>query len=130
LSGPILDRFDLSVATSKPEVDEVLCSAPAESSEAVSVRVATVRDMARSRGVRTNADLPFSALEVVKPLTTGAAQLLERRLRSADISARGLHRIRRVALTVSDLEDASAVDENHIAEALHLRSARETLLPQ
>jgi predicted ATPase with chaperone activity len=58
-----------------------------------------------------------------------AAALLERRLRSGVLSARGFHRVRRVARTIGDLDRVGAVvGELQVAEALSLRDARRTLL--
>jgi magnesium chelatase family protein len=78
--------------------------------------------------VRVNADLRASALDELAPLSVGAARLLERRLRSGRLSARGLHRVRRLARTVADLDDgAETIDEHHLHEALALRGGRELL---
>ncbi len=58
-----------------------------------------------------------------------AAALLERRLRSGALSARGFHRVRRVARTIADLDRVGAVvGELQVAEALSLRDVRQTLL--
>jgi magnesium chelatase family protein len=77
--------------------------------------------------MRSNAELSFGQFDRLAPLTPQAALLLERRLRGGSLSARGLHRVRRVARTIADLAGASAIDECHMAEALHLRSAHSVL---
>jgi len=129
LSGPLLDRFDLHVAVGRPSVCEILDSAPAESSAAVAARVAKVRALARRRGVIANAALSSADLEVHAPLTKGARALLERQLCAGALSARGLYRIRRVALTLADLDPSKmTVDEGHVAMALELRAGRAALL--
>jgi magnesium chelatase family protein len=122
LSGPLLDRFDLRVIVRRPEVTALLGGAPGESTAAVAERVAEARARARRRGVRCNAALPASRLDEVAPLVPGAASLLEQRLRSGALSARGLHRVRRVALTLADLAGASRVGEEHVCLALGLRA--------
>ncbi len=62
------------------------------------------------------------------PLTDAATALLERRLRDGTLSARGLHRVRRVACTVADLDAVpGVVGERQVAEALALRSGRGAL---
>ncbi len=129
LSGPLLDRFDLAVPTARPSPEELFCREPGESTARVAARVAAARKMAAIRGVRSNAELPSSVLDDVAPLAPEAAELLERKLREGAISARGLHRIRRVARTVADLEESPTVSRCHVAEAMHLRSARSVLLP-
>jgi len=129
LSGPLLDRFDLAVALDRPAVDDVLDGPPGEPSAVVARRVALARAQAVRRGVRTNAELPATCFDRDAPLTTGAAALLEQRLRSGVLSVRGLHRVRRVARTIADLDGGGArIDERHVAEALHLRAGRSVLL--
>jgi magnesium chelatase family protein len=129
LSGPLLDRFDLHVPVGRPSVSEILDSAPAEPSAAVAERVARARSLALRRGVATNAALPSASLEVYAPLTKGARGLLERQLHTGTLSARGLDRVRRVALTLADLDPSKmTVDEGHVAMALELRAGRTALL--
>jgi len=95
----------------------------------VAARVAEARERARARGVRANAELEVSSLDRFAPLDPRASALLERQLRSGGLSARGLHRVRRLARTVADLEGAgSTVEADHVAEALTLRGSRALLL--
>ena len=110
VSGPLLDRFDLRVRVRRPDVG--ICSVPAnarrpdrdgEPSSVVAGRVARTRELARARGACANAELPAGLLDRFAPLSLGARRLLERRLREGRLSARGLHRVRRIALTVADL---------------------------
>jgi magnesium chelatase family protein len=128
ISGPLLDRFDLRVTVERPEVSQLLPRAPEsalseESTATVAARVAHVRHLAARRGVRCNAELPASTLDDVAPLTDGARALLEVRLREGRLSARGLHRVRRVARTLADLgERAGPIGEQDLCAALILRS--------
>ena len=129
LSGPLLDRFDLHVAIGRPGVRELLDSTPAESSASVAQRVAKVRELAHCRGVTANAALPSASLDLHAPLTNAARDLFERQLCSGALSARGLDRVRRVALTLADLDTSKrVVDESHVAMALELRAGRAALL--
>lgn len=128
LSGPLLDRFDLRVIVRRPDVTELLRGPLGEGTAAVALRVAEVRAMAAERGVRANADLPAEDLDRVAPLTAAAWQVLEYRLRAGSLSARGLHRVRRVARTLADLDGApSVIGEEHVCAALELRSEPEAL---
>ena len=130
LSAPLLDRFDLAITLERPDVDDLLGGPPGEASAAVAARVAAIRDVARGRGVRNNAEIPLDAFEDLAPLAPDAAALLERRLRDGTLSARGLHRVRRVARTIADLDgDAGPLEDRHVAEALNLRAARTLLVP-
>jgi magnesium chelatase family protein len=123
LSGPLLDRFDLRVVVSRPDPASVMGGPPGEATAAVAARVAAARALAAERGVRCNAELPAARLDALAPLTAGAAGVLEQRLRAGLLSARGVHRIRRVARTIADLADAAGpVDEEHVCLALSLRA--------
>lgn len=129
LSGPLLDRFDIAVSLARPEVRDLLGGTAGESSAVVAARVRAARSFAAARGVRANAALPVDRLARQCPLSDGASALLERRLSSGALSARGLHRVWRVARTIADLEGGPPVlDEGHVAAALQLRSARDGLL--
>jgi len=123
LSGPLLDRFDLRVVVGRPDAAALLGGPPGETTADVAQRVAAVRELARERGVRTNAEIPAEQLDAVAPLSPAAAALLEYRLRTGSLSARGLHRVRRVARTVADLAGAPPlIGEEHVSLALGLRA--------
>jgi len=124
LSGPLLDRFDLRVVVSRPDVDELLEPVAAESSTQVATRVARVRAIAGQRGVRSNADLSGPLLDRLARFSGDARALVEHRLRSGRLTARGLQRVKRVARTLADLagEDGGVLDERHVAVALELRN--------
>ncbi len=129
LSGPLLDRFDMAVRVDPPAPDDLLGLQAAEDSARVARRVAVGRRRARARGSALHAQMPSSALDEMAPLSPGAARIIERRLRSGALSARGLHRVRRLACTIADLERGSRViEESHLHEALLLRCQRELLL--
>jgi magnesium chelatase family protein len=122
LSGPLLDRFDLRVEVQRPEVDDLFGPALGEPSTEVAGRVLAARALARERGVPHNAAIPAKRLDLVAPLTDDATRLLVDALRSGRLSARGLHRIRRVARTIADLNGApERIEASHVAGALGLR---------
>ena len=125
-SGPLLDRFDLRVAVSRPHVDELLADTPAESSKVIAMRVLRVRQLAMLRSGCLNSALSADLLDEFAPLTTDAAALLRYHLERGWLSGRGYHRIRRVARTIADLLNTSEhstdqIDESHVATALALR---------
>jgi len=141
ISGPLLDRFDLRIRVRRPDVDALLGASggpmgpsstvgtshndgsAAEPSAAVAARVEAARRVAQEvRGVRCNAEVPAWQLDTMAPLSAGARRLLERRLRDGRLSARGLDRARRVALTVADLAGHDGpLREEHVLMALALR---------
>jgi magnesium chelatase family protein len=123
LSGPLLDRFDLRVVVTRPDAASVLGGPPGESSAVVAARVAAARQLAADRGVPCNARLPATRLDELAPLVPAASRLLEHRLRAGTLSARGLHRVRRVARTLADLAgSAGPLGEEHVCLALSLRA--------
>lgn len=122
LSGPLLDRFDLRVVVGRPEVGSLMSATPGEPTFLVASRVIEARTRARSRGVRCNSELRAGMLDELAPLTRSASALLEARLRAGVLSGRGLHRIRRVALTLADLAgEEPPITEDQVALALGLR---------
>jgi magnesium chelatase family protein len=123
LSGPLLDRFDLRVEVTRPSVPDLLGDSRSESTAAVRERVLGARAVAEHRGVSTNAAIPVDRLDELAPLAPEAGDVLAQALKSGRLSARGLHRVRRVARTVADLQGAPReVTPAHIATALSLRS--------
>ncbi len=128
ISGPLLDRFDLRVMVDRPDVAELLAVGtpvrPAvESTEVVARRVAAARSLAAGRGVSCNAALPSGRLDAVAPLEPSARRMLEVRLRQGRLSARGLHRVRRVARTLADLAGGHGLlTSNDVHSALALRA--------
>jgi magnesium chelatase family protein len=129
ISGPLLDRFDLRIRVHRPDVEDLLRNGPRRSSSdsagtssEVAARVSNARRRAQGRGVTVNAELPAGQLDEVAALTLGARRLLERKLREGRLSARGLDRVRRVALTVSDLAGHDGpLSEEDVLLALALR---------
>ena len=122
LSGPLLDRFDLRVVVGRPDTEQLLDARPAVSSAVVRARVETCRALARSRGHGPNSTLPVAALDEVAPLTSEARAMVRRELDLGRLSGRGLHRVRRVARTLADLDGgALEITSAHIALALALR---------
>ncbi|WP_099828074.1 YifB family Mg chelatase-like AAA ATPase [Oceaniglobus indicus] len=126
ISGPLMDRFDLRVDVPPVSFQDLDLPASGESSAVVAARVADARDRQTARfdtdmGVTVNADAEGALLErIAAPDTAGRALLL----RAADrfgLSARGYHRVLRVARTIADLDQSDEVAEPHIAEALSFR---------
>ncbi|MGO8872224.1 MAG: YifB family Mg chelatase-like AAA ATPase, partial [Acidimicrobiales bacterium] len=129
LSAPLLDRFDIAVRVDRPDADDLMGTTPAEATADVAGRVAVARGRAHGRGVRTNAELSPTGLADNAPLEPTAAAIIERQVRAGALSPRGLHRVRRLARTVADLDGAEgAVCEEHVSEALLLRCRRDLLL--
>ncbi|MGB1689034.1 MAG: ATP-binding protein, partial [Ilumatobacteraceae bacterium] len=125
LSGPILDRFDLRVAVERPEVGDLMATEPSESSATVAQRVQVARHRALERSGGTNADIPQTEIDALAPLTSAAVDRLRSELDAGRLTGRGLHRVRRTARTIADLEPdpQEVIQEEHVATALSLRVA-------
>ena len=125
LSGPLLDRIDLHVEVSAVSARDLTLPPPAEGSSEVAARVAAARDIQRARyanqPIRTNAEADGEYLEsVARPDAPGLA-LLSKAVETLKLSARGYHRVLRVARTLADLQAQPSVTRPHIAEALSYR---------
>ena len=124
LSGPLLDRIDLHIEVGAVQPGDLALPPPAEGSAAIRRRVAAARArqaqryVAAKRGIRTNAEAEGALLdEVATPEAAGRA-LLVRATERLRLSARGYHRVLRVARALADLEGSLDVARRHVAEAL------------
>lgn len=124
LSGPLMDRFDLRVPVQRPEVSDLMAEDPAESSAVVAARVLTVRAVSHQRSGGLNAALEGASLDAYAPLSASAREMVRHELERGRLTGRGMHRIRRVARTIADLDPAlpEIIDEVHVAEALGMRA--------
>jgi magnesium chelatase family protein len=125
VSGPFLDRIDLHVEVPGVSAADLTLPPAAEGSAEVARRVAAARDVQSRRyngnGVRTNAEADGKLLdEAAKPDEPGR-KLLADAAAAMRLSARGFHRVMRVARTIADLSGAEQVGRIHVAEALSYR---------
>ncbi len=129
ISGPLLDRIDLHIEVPAVSPADLALPPPAESSAEVARRVAAARARQRARyaalpeerRIATNSQADGALLdEVAAPEAAGAA-LLQRAAERLRLSARGYHRVLRVARTLADLDGAPGVARRHVAEALSYR---------
>jgi magnesium chelatase family protein len=122
LSGPLRDRFDLSVEVRAVPWGELRAVAPGESSRVVRDRIATARLRQRARQGHLNAQLDGTALRTQCELAGAPAeQVLAAGASRLGLTARAVTRVLRVARTAADLEASPMVEIRHLAEALQFR---------
>ena len=129
LSGPLLDRIDLHIEVPAVTAADLILPPPSEGSREIAARVARARDIQAERyatmasgNVRTNARINGPALEDVARADPAGLALLRDAANSMRLSARGYHRVLRVARTLADLDAADSVGRVHLAEALSYRA--------
>ncbi len=127
ISGPLMDRFDLRLEVPPVGLSDLDLPQSGESSAQVAERVAAGRAVqtARFEGtpMRQNADLEGRALEDLASPDTEGKDLLVKVADRFGLSARGYHRVLRVARTIADLDGSRNVRKPHVAEAVSFRLA-------
>ena len=125
VSGPLLDRIDLHVDVQAVAAADLVLPPPAEGSAEVAARVKAARDLQTVRyegeGVRSNAEADGNLLERVATPDEPGRRLLAQAAEAMRLSARGFHRVLRVARTIADLAGRDRIGRVHVAEALSYR---------
>jgi magnesium chelatase family protein len=127
ISGPLMDRFDLRLEVPPVGFTDLDLPASGDDTATVAARIAAARAVQTARfdglGVtaRVNADADGALLEEVATPDTEGRDMLLKAAEKFRLSARGYHRILRVARTIADLEGSAGVAMPHIAEALSFR---------
>lgn len=125
ISGPLLDRVDLQVEVASVPPEELRGAGEGEASAPVRERVVRARKVQWERfaggAVHANAQMDERAVEKHCLLAPAAERFLLGAMKALGITARGHHRILKVARTIADLAGAPSVTEEHLAEAVQYR---------
>jgi len=132
ISGPMMDRFDIHIEVPAVSAQDLTLPTPSEGSADVAARVRAARDIQIRRyqemglhdRVRCNADVDGEALEQVATLDEAGRDILAQAVEVMRLTARGYHRILRVARTLADLEARDDIAKRHVAEALSYRQKK------
>ncbi len=129
ISGPLFDRIDLHIDVPAVKASDLSLPPPAEGSAQVAARVAEARARQKARfarlpedrRIRTNAEADGMLLDEIATPEPDGKKLLNDASERLHLSARGYHRVLRVARTLADLDASDAVRRIHVAEALSYR---------
>lgn len=125
LSGPVMDRIDMVMEVNSVPLEAISDLAPGESSQAIRRRVIKARSIQRERSMDgyplLNSLLNPPQLQDLVPLDSDHRSLMEEAVKRLGLTARGYHRILRVARTLADLEGKQFPGPEHLAEAIGFR---------
>lgn len=125
ISGPLLDRIDIHVSVPRVNYEKLTNERPSEDSAAIRARViaARTRQGERFKGtaLRTNADMQVPHIREHCQLDAAGQSLMKAAMRQLQLSARGYHRVLKLARTIADLHGAPQIGPAHLAEALQYR---------
>ncbi len=128
ISGPIYDRIDLFVDVPALTAQELSTPASGETSAQIAERVLRARQLQQARfedagatNVHVNAHADGKVLEQILALDKRSEDLIKKAADTYQLSARGYHRVLKVARTIADLDGSVSVASHHVAEALSYR---------
>lgn len=125
ISGPLLDRIDLHIDVPPLQAHELQDNRPTEDSETVRQRVIAAYEIQMQRQNSLNMSLSPRQLEHYAGLDQTAQNMLELAQQKLNLSARGYHRVLRVARTIADLNQSTEIQSQHLSEALSYRGQQQ-----
>jgi magnesium chelatase family protein len=128
ISGPLADRIDMHVPVAAVPLSDLTGRGRGQSSADIRARVEEARRRQRTRysrmrSAKCNAHASGRWLQAESSWTEEARRLLNTAAESLALSARGYHRVIKVARTIADLDQSHGIAPRHVAEALRYRPA-------
>jgi magnesium chelatase family protein len=123
LSGPLIDRIDLFITVPQVKYKKLTSSDDENSSPRIKERVRKARKIQKERfgTEKTNSEIKIPQIKKYCQIDLASHNLLRKYVDSGKLSARGFHRVLRVARTIADLEESENILYQHVAEALMYR---------
>jgi magnesium chelatase family protein len=125
ISGPLLDRIDIHLEVPRVAYEKLSDQRQGEASQVVQQRVEAARQRQRARlhesGLASNAEMQPAQVRTFCRLDTAGRNLMRTAMDQLQLTARGYHRVLKVARTIADLAGAKRIEANHLAEALQYR---------
>lgn len=122
ISGPFLDRIDMQIQVPQLSPEYFFEEHEEESSEIVRERVINAYKIQLARQQKRNSNLRGQEIESIARLNRKATLLLKEAFKKMELSPRGYHRVKKVARTIADLANKKLVNEEHVAEAITLKT--------
>ncbi len=125
LSGPLMDRIDIFVTVPQLKYEKLIALDPENSSQKIREKVKKAREIQQERFLTTNSEMEIPQIKKYCQIDSKSGGLLKRYVDSGKLSARGYHRVLKVARTIADLDDSEKILFNHLSEALTFRVREE-----
>lgn len=126
ISGPLLDRIDIHIQVPRVDYQKLSSNRQGETSAAIQIRVESARNRQLTRfsgnGLVCNADMTPSQIRKFCELTEPCQALMRIAMKQLQLSARGYHRVLKLARTIADLDSSEEITQIHLAEALQYRA--------
>lgn len=130
ISGPFMDRMDLHLQIPAVTPADLAMPPAKEGTADIAARVLTARNMAIERnGGCPNGELDTQRLDHVAMPDAQGHQLLQNAAQTVGLTARGYHRVLKLARTIADLDQSPITRRVHIGEALSYRRALPSSVP-